>query len=120
MRNSSLVSPAGRRVRAHSSSAPLRHRPEPIIKGCMRHNIRVVVSLPQAVVNAVNELAEQRGESRSHFIASLLARIVSAKRDREIRAEIDALFADPTVCAEQKDTAEAFLSVSPWQREKQY
>jgi len=84
----------------------------------MRHNIRVAVSLPQAVVNAVDELAEERGQSRSHFIASLLGRVASAKRDREIRAEIDALFADPAVCAEQKDTAEAFLSVSPWQREK--
>ena len=84
----------------------------------MRHNIRVAVLLPQPVVNAVDELAEQRGESRSHFIASLLARVASAKRDREIRAEIDALFADPTVRAEQKDTAEAFIRVSPWQREK--
>jgi metal-responsive CopG/Arc/MetJ family transcriptional regulator len=84
----------------------------------MRHNIRVAVSLPQQVVSAVDELAEQRGESRSHFIATLLARVASAKRDREIRAEIDALFADPTVRAEQRDTAEAFLGASPWQREK--
>jgi len=84
----------------------------------MRHNVRVAVSLPQPVVNTVDELAEQRGQSRSHFIASLLARVASAKRDREIRAEFDALFADPRVRAEQKDTAEAFLSVSPWQREK--
>ncbi|MCK6553915.1 hypothetical protein L6Q96_04935 [Candidatus Binatia bacterium] len=68
-------------------------------------------------MNAVDELAEQRGQSRSHFIASLLARVAAAKRDREIRAEIDALFADPTVRAEQKDTAEAFLGVSPWLRE---
>ena len=84
----------------------------------MRHNIRVAVSLPQPVVSAVGALAEQRGESRSHFIATLLARVASAKRDREIRAEIDALFADPTVRAEQRDTAEAFLGASPWQREK--
>ena len=84
----------------------------------MRHNVRVAVSLPQPVINAVDELAEQRGESRSHFIASLLARVASAKRDREIRAEIDALFADPTVRAEQKDTADAFLGASPWQLEK--
>ena len=57
-------------------------------------------------------------EIRNHFIASLLARVASAKRDREIRAEIDALFTDSEVCAEQRKTAEAFPSDSPWQREK--
>ncbi len=84
----------------------------------MRRNVRVAVSLSEAVVNAVDELAQQRGESRNRFIASLLTRVASAKGDREIAAEVSALFADPHVRAEQRETAEAFLSVSPWQREK--
>jgi metal-responsive CopG/Arc/MetJ family transcriptional regulator len=84
----------------------------------MRQTIRVAVSLPQPVVEAMDELAEQRGESRSHFIASLLCRVASTKRDREITAEIDALFRDPAIAAEQRETAESFLSISPWQTEK--
>jgi metal-responsive CopG/Arc/MetJ family transcriptional regulator len=96
----------------------LRQQPERGISGDIPHSIRVAVSLPKPIANAVDQLAEQRGESRSRFIASLLARVASAKRDREIRAEIDALFASPTVRAEQRDTAEAFLGVSPWRREK--
>lgn len=84
----------------------------------MRQTIRVAVSLPQPVVEAMDELAEQRGESRSHFIASLLCRVASTKRDREITAEIDALFSDPAIAAEQRETAESFLSISPWHTEK--
>ena len=84
----------------------------------MRQTIRVAVSLPQPVVEAMDELAEQRGESRSHFIAALLCRVASTKRDREITAEIDARFSDPAIAAEQRETAESFLSLSPWHTEK--
>jgi len=76
--------------------------------------VRVTVSLRQPVVRAVDDLAERCGESRSRFIAALLARVASAKRDREIGAEIDALFSDPTVRTEQEETAEWFLDLSPW------
>lgn len=84
----------------------------------MRQRVRVALSLPQPVVEAVDELAERRGESRSHFIASLLHRVASAKRDRQISAEIDALFSDPAIRTEQRETAEAFLSISPWHSER--
>jgi metal-responsive CopG/Arc/MetJ family transcriptional regulator len=84
----------------------------------MGQTIRVAVSLPQPVAEAVDELAERRGESRSYFIASLLRRVASAKSDREISAEIDALFSDPAIAAEQKETAESFLRISPWHTEK--
>jgi metal-responsive CopG/Arc/MetJ family transcriptional regulator len=84
----------------------------------MGHTLRVAVSLPETVVKAVDEIPEKRGESRSRFVASLLARIASAKRDREIAAEIDALFNDPAIRAEQRETAESFLRISPWEKEK--
>lgn len=64
-------------------------------------------------MKAVDALAGRCGESRSRFIVSLQRRIASAKRDHEISAEIDALFSDPNVRAEQRETAELFLSVSP-------
>lgn len=80
----------------------------------MSDSIRVAISLPPPVLKAVDELAERRGESRSSFIVSVLRRVASAKRDREIGVEIDALFSDPRVRAEQEETAELFLSVSPW------
>jgi metal-responsive CopG/Arc/MetJ family transcriptional regulator len=84
----------------------------------MSQSIRVGISLPLPVVKAVDDLAERRGESRSHFIAALLGRVASVKRDREISAEIDALFSDADVRAEQRETAELFLSASPWHRER--
>jgi metal-responsive CopG/Arc/MetJ family transcriptional regulator len=83
----------------------------------MSQSIRVAISLPAPVVKTVDALAGRRGESRSRFIASLLRRIASAKHDREISAEIDALFSDPNVRAEQRETADSFLSISAWCRE---
>ena len=83
----------------------------------MSQTIRIAVSLPEPIVKAVDDLAESRGETRGHFIASLLRRVASVKRDRDISAEIDALFSDPDIRAEQKETAELFSRVSPWRSE---
>ncbi len=79
---------------------------------------KVAISLPEAVLEAVDELAARRGESRSHVIASILSRVARVKRDREITAQIDALFADDTIAAEQERTATQFLRASPWTREQ--
>ena len=79
---------------------------------------KVAISLPEPVLKTVDQLAARRGESRSHVIASILSRVTRAKRDRDIAAQIDALFADETIVAEQKRTADAFLRMSPWTEEK--
>lgn len=78
---------------------------------------RVAISLPEPVLETVDQLAARRGESRSHVIATILSRVARVKRDRDITARIDALFADETIVTEQKRTADKFLRVSSWPRE---
>lgn len=78
---------------------------------------RVAISLPEPVLEKVDQLAARRGESRSHFIATLLSRVAHAKRDREITAQIDTLLKDDTIAAEQKRTADEFLRMSLWGKE---
>jgi len=79
---------------------------------------KVAISLPEPVIDTVDKIAAQRGESRSHVIATILSRVAGVKRDRDITARIDALFADEAIAAEQKRTANEFLRGSPWPKEK--
>ncbi len=79
---------------------------------------KVAISLPEPVLETVDRLATRRRESRSHLIATILSRVARAKRDRDITAQIDALLADKSITAEQKLTADQFLRISPWPREK--
>jgi hypothetical protein len=84
----------------------------------MPKTVRLAVSVPQPVARAVTELARTRHESRSRFLASLIARVAAAKRDRDIAAAIDALFADPTIVREQLSVANDFLRLATWPEEK--
>lgn len=79
---------------------------------------KIAISLPEPVLETVDRLATRRGESRSRVIATILSRVARAKRDRDITAQIDALLADKSITAEQKLTADEFLRMSPWPREK--
>ncbi len=79
---------------------------------------KVAISLPGPVLETVDRLAAAQGASRSRVISSILSRVVRAKRDRDITAAVDALFADERVAEEQKRTADRFLRVSPWTRTK--
>lgn len=75
---------------------------------------KIAISLPEPVLKTVDQLAAQRKESRSRVIATLLSRLTRAKRDRDIARQIDALFAEEEVIAEQKRTADEFLRIRQW------
>ena len=75
---------------------------------------KVAISLPESVLKTVDRLATRRGESRSRVIATILSRVARVKWDRDITAQIDALFADDTLVAKQKRTADELLRMSPW------
>lgn len=79
---------------------------------------KIAISLPEPVLERIDRLAESRGESRSHLIATVLDRVARAKRDRDVTAQINALLADRTIAAEQKATANEFVRMSRWPREK--
>ena len=79
---------------------------------------KIAISLPDPVLKTVDQLAARRRESRSHVIATILSRVARLKRDRDITVQIDALFANEKIAAEQKNTADEYLRGSPWPREK--
>jgi metal-responsive CopG/Arc/MetJ family transcriptional regulator len=79
---------------------------------------KIAISLPAPVLETVDKMAAYRGESRSHVIASILSRVACVKRDRDITARIDALFADESMLTEQERTADAFLRIGPQPREE--
>jgi metal-responsive CopG/Arc/MetJ family transcriptional regulator len=79
---------------------------------------KIAISLPEPVLKTVDRLAARRGESRSRVIATILSRVARAKQDRDITAQIDALFADESIVAEQKRTADELVRMSPWTKEK--
>ncbi|MFQ6030242.1 MAG: hypothetical protein ACE5Q6_22435 [Dehalococcoidia bacterium] len=75
---------------------------------------KIAISLPETVLQTVEQLAARRGESRSHVIATILSRVARVKRDRDITAQINALFVDGILLAEQKRTVDDFLKGNPW------
>ena len=79
---------------------------------------KIAISLPEPVLERVDKLAASRGESRSHLIATVLDRVARAKHDHDITAQIDALFTDEKIAAEQKAISKDFLRMSPWRAEK--
>ncbi len=79
---------------------------------------KIAISLPEPVLKTVDRLAARRGESRSRTIATILSRVARVKRDRDITAQIDALFADETIMTEQKRTADEFLRMNSWTKEE--
>ena len=79
---------------------------------------KIAISLPEPVLDTVDELASRRGESRSRVIATILSRLARVKRERDITARIDALLSDESIAAEQKRTADGFLRMSPWRKER--
>ena len=79
---------------------------------------KIAISLPEPVLDTVDELAARRGESRSSVIATILSRLARVKRERDITARIDALLSDESIAAEQKRTADEFLRMSPWRKER--
>ena len=79
---------------------------------------KITISLPKPVLQRVDKLAASRGESRSHLIVTVLDRVARAKHDHDIIAQIDALFTDEILVAEQKATSKDFLRMSPWRAGK--
>jgi len=79
---------------------------------------KIAISLPEPVLDTVDELASRRGESRSRVIATILSRLARVKRERDITARIDALLSDESIAAEQKRTTDEFLRMSPWRKER--
>ena len=62
---------------------------------------KIAISLPEGLLEEVDAIALERGESRSGCIATVLHIFTSARSDAAIRRKINALFADPEMREEQ-------------------
>jgi predicted transcriptional regulator len=68
---------------------------------------KTAIAVPEDLLADVDRAAEQRGESRSRYITNVLRAAVRARRDAEITRQLNELFADEGVGAEQRHTADA-------------
>ena len=69
---------------------------------------KFAISVSEAVMRQVDRAAKQRRMTRSGFIALVLARVARSRTDAEISRRVDAIFSDPDVAREQRETARAF------------
>ena len=69
---------------------------------------KYAISMPEDVMKQIDRAARKRGETRSRFIANILRRAAQARSDAEITEQLNRVFADESLAAEQRETAEAF------------
>ena len=79
---------------------------------------KTAISVPPALLRAVDAAARSRGESRSRFIQEVLSAAVRSRRDADIRRRIDALFAEEAPRQAQRSEALALEAVHGWGHEK--
>jgi metal-responsive CopG/Arc/MetJ family transcriptional regulator len=68
---------------------------------------KIAISVPEHVLAQVDAAAAERGENRSRFITQMLVLLAQARTDREISRRVNAVFAEPEVVGEQRETARA-------------
>lgn len=80
---------------------------------------KTAIAVPEELLVEVDRAARARQESRNRFVIRVLEQAVRARRDREITARLDALFAQPDLAEEQRQTAAALDEVgTSWADER--
>ena len=69
---------------------------------------KIAISIPEDVVEAIDQAAARRSTTRSAYIADVLRRVARARSDAEITRRINEVLSDASVAREQRDTAAAF------------
>jgi hypothetical protein len=64
-------------------------------------SVKIAITIPEEIVTAVDLAAGRRHESRSGFISRILRVAIRERRDAQITARLNELFADEKVGAEQ-------------------
>jgi len=71
---------------------------------------KFAISIPEDVMQQIDEAAELRGVTRSRFISDVLRKVARAKSDAEITRRLDAVFSAPDVAREQRRTSRELLA----------
>lgn len=66
---------------------------------------KTAIAIPAELLEAVDEAARERGESRSAFISRVLRLAVRARRNSEITRRLNAVFADEALAEAQRREA---------------
>jgi hypothetical protein len=72
---------------------------------------KTAIAVPEDLLEAVDQAARARGESRNAFITRVLRAAIRARRDREITRRLEELFSDGALNEEQLRTAEELDAV---------
>jgi len=72
---------------------------------------KIAISLPEHVLAEVDDLARRLDIPRSRLIARILGRVASHKRDDDVRAAVDRVFANRSTADEQRVTSAVFASL---------
>jgi hypothetical protein len=63
--------------------------------------LKIAVTVPEDVVEAVDAAAREKGMSRSGLISRVLRTAMKAKSDAEVTRKLDEIFTDPDAAADQ-------------------
>jgi hypothetical protein len=66
---------------------------------------KTAIAVPEALLDAVDEAAAERGQSRSRYITSVLELAVRARKDAEVTRRLNELFADDSIKTAQRASA---------------
>ena len=66
---------------------------------------KTAIAVPEDLLADVDRAAQQRGESRSRYITTVLRAAVRVRRDQEITRRLNELFADERAHEEQSKSA---------------
>lgn len=79
---------------------------------------KIAISVPQDVLESVDQAARRAGETRSAYISKVLTAAVKARNDADITRRLNQVFADLDVAREQLRVAENLDAVgSDWSDE---
>jgi hypothetical protein len=67
---------------------------------------KIALTIPEGVLQAVDAVARQRGESRSSFVSRVLCVAMRARSHAEVTHRLDELFSDSAIAAEQLRVAD--------------
>lgn len=70
---------------------------------------KIAISVPEDVLKQVDRLAKRAKTTRSALISQVLGHISRASSQKEMIAQINEIFSDPEVAAEQIATSNYFL-----------
>ena len=80
---------------------------------------KTAIAVSEALLDAVDRAAKERGESRSRFVCRVLELAVRARRDAEVTRKLDELFADDSLRESQARDAEGLAQLGiDWTAER--